>query len=741
MLRKLHGFPGLVAALLLVVLATSGVILSVVPALERSAATVPAVGEISVADLADRVVANYPGTEQIERSLSGEVVVYYNRDGQPGADLVNPLTGEGIAAYQPSAWLRWVKNLHRSFLMDDAGRMLAGILAALMVLICLSGMSMLARRMGGWKALLRPISGSGSPRVHAELARFAVIALLLSALTGSYMSAVRFGLLPEGSNTEPSFPAQVSGGTPAPAGSLNALKSVDVNELRELVFPYPDDPTDVYSLSTTEGSGFVDQSTGELLHYQPRSAGSQFQHWMIRLHTGEGLWWLGLILGIAALTVPVLSFTGLQIWWRRRSSSIRLGESASIEAADAVILVGSEGNTTWGFAKDLQNKLDQAGKKVHCASMNNLAEHYPKASVLFVLTSTYGNGEAPSSASQFMARLEHFRANDGLEFVVLGFGDQQFPKFCQYALDVDAALSSKGLQQMHPVTRIDRGSAMQFREWGEAVGERMGISLALTHTPAPAVTSDFELVERVDYGVAVNAPTSILRFKPVSSDRKLWQILFFRNRQHAPAFEAGDLFGVAPPGGQTARFYSLASSSSDGQLEICVRRQTNGLCSGYLHSLKPGDRITGFIQQNPGFRPAGGAKPIILVGAGAGIGPLAGFIRKNTERNPMYLYWGGRNPQSDFLYKPELGRYLDDHRLTGLNTAFSRSAEKTYVQDAIVADETALQQLIEIGAQILVCGGRDMAAGVKQVFDSILEPLSMDVDALRAEGRYLEDVY
>ena len=741
MLRKLHGLPGLVAALLLVVLATSGVVLSVVPALERSAATVPAAGELSVADLAERVVAQYPGTEQIERSLSGEVVVYYNRDGQPGAYLVNPLTGEGIAPYQPSTWLRWVKNLHRSFLMDDVGRMLAGVLAALMVLICLSGTFLLARRLGGWKAMLRPIAGSGSPRIHAELARFAVIGLLLSALTGSYMSAVRFGLLPEAANTEPSFPAQVSGGTPAPVGSLIALRSVDVNELRELVFPYPDDPTDVYSLSTTAGSGFVDQSTGELLQYQPRSDGSQFQHWMIRLHTGEGLWWLGLILGIVALTVPVLSFTGLRIWWQRRSSSIRLDESASIEAADAVILVGSEGNTTWGFAKDLQNKLNQAGKKVHCAPMNDLAEHYPKASVLFVLTSTYGDGDAPSSANQFMTRLERFQAGDRLEFAVLGFGDQQFPKFCQYALDVNAALGSKGLQQMHPVTRIDRGSALQFREWGEIISEHMGIALALTHNPAPVVTSEFELVERVDYGVAVNAPTSILRFKPAQSDRNLWQRLCFRNRQHLPDFEAGDLFGVAPPGDQVARFYSLASSSSDGQLEICVRKQTNGLCSGYLHSLKPGDQINGFVQHNPGFRPARGATPIILVGAGAGIGPLAGFIRKNTERNPMYLYWGGRNPQSDFLYQPELGRYLDDQRLTGLNTAFSRSAESAYVQDAIVADEASLRQLIEVGAQILVCGGRDMAAGVKQVFDSILEPLCMDVDKLRAEGRYLEDVY
>ncbi|MBQ0832665.1 PepSY domain-containing protein [Marinobacter sp.] len=741
MLRKLHGLPGLVAALLLMVLATSGVVLSVVPTLERSAATVPVAGELSVADLAERVVANYPGTEQIARSLSGEVVVYYTRDGHPGADLVNPLTGQGIAPYQPSAFLRWVKNLHRSFLLDDAGRMLAGVVAALMVLICLSGAFVLARRLGGWNAMLRPIAGSGSPRIHAELARFAVIGLLLSALTGSYMSAVRFGFLPDGASTELSFPADVSGGTPAPAGTLSALKGVDINELRELVFPYPDDPTDVYSLSTTQGSGFVDQATGELLQYQPHSAGNQFQHWMVRLHTGEGLWWLGLILGVVALTVPVLSFTGLRIWWQRRAFCIRLGESASIEAADAVILVGSEGNTTWGFAKDLQGKLKQADKKVHCAPMNDLAEHYPKATVLFILTSTYGDGDAPSSANQFMTRLEHFQADNGLEFVVLGFGDQQFPKFCQYALDVDAALSSKGLQQLHPATKINRGSAPQFREWGEVISKHMGIPLVLTHNPAPAVTSEFELVERVDYGVAVNAPTSILRFKPLQSDRNLWQRLCFRNRQRLPDFEAGDLFGVAPPGDQATRFYSLASSSSDDQLEICVRKQTHGLCSGYLHSLDPGDRIAGFIQKNPGFRPAGGATPIILVGAGAGIGPLAGFIRKNTQRNPMYLYWGGRNPKSDFLYQPELGRYLDDQRLTGLNTAFSRSAESAYVQDAIVADEAALQQLIEIGAQILVCGGRDMAAGVRQVFDSILQPMHLDVDALRTEGRYLEDVY
>ena len=130
-----------------------------------------------------------------------------------------------------------------------------------------------------------------------------------------------------------------------------------------------------------------------------------------------------------------------------------------------------------------------------------------------------------------------------------------------------------------------------------------------------------------------------------------------------------------------------------------------------------------------------------MIGAGAGIGPLTGFIRKNTARNPMYLYWGGRSPNSDFLYQPELGHYLEDQRLTGLSTAFSRSEEKAYVQDRLLQDQTALRQMVDTGAQILVCGGRDMAAGVKQVLEEILRPLRLEVDDLRAQGRYLEDVY
>jgi sulfite reductase (NADPH) flavoprotein alpha-component len=176
-------------------------------------------------------------------------------------------------------------------------------------------------------------------------------------------------------------------------------------------------------------------------------------------------------------------------------------------------------------------------------------------------------------------------------------------------------------------------------------------------------------------------------------------------------------------------------------LEICVRKHEGGLCSGFLHDLKIGASVEAFIQPNPQFRPASGAHPVILIGAGTGIGPLAGFIRHNTAKHPMHLYWGGRNPASDFLYEPELNRYLADHRLTALRPAFSQVQDRSYVQDRLISDALTLRALIENGAQVLVCGSREMAKGVMQALDNVLAPLHLSVLALKAQGRYREDVY
>jgi sulfite reductase (NADPH) flavoprotein alpha-component len=63
------------------------------------------------------------------------------------------------------------------------------------------------------------------------------------------------------------------------------------------------------------------------------------------------------------------------------------------------------------------------------------------------------------------------------------------------------------------------------------------------------------------------------------------------------------------------------------------------------------------------------------------------------------------------------------------------------VQDSLRKDALHLRDMIAGGAQIMVCGGRDMAQGVKDVLAEVLSPIGLDPVTLKAAGRYAEDVY
>jgi len=727
MLRRLHSVPGLLLALLLVVTAVSGAALSLVPALDRMTYPVVQPGR-SVAELAADVSARHPGVTRIAVRPNGAVTAAFD-DGDGGIEVVDPATGAAIGPYAPSQTVRWLTNLHRSFLADDAGRLLAGAASLAMVLLVVSGAFLLVRRAGSWRAMAGPMRGSPSQRWHAELSRLAAVGLLLSALTGAWMSAGTFGLLPGGAASP--APATSSTGPAAPVASLEGLRSVDLTMLRDLSFPSPDDPTDVFALRTVDGEASIDRVTGQVLAMAPTTAWDRVGAAVLALHTGRGACALGLVLGLCASCVPALAVSGTLVWWRRRANRDFVRPSVPAADADTVILVGSEGGATWGFAATLQAGLEAHGHRVHVAAMNDLAPVHLRAHRLLILCATAGDGGAPASGTTFLERLGQL---DGcVPSAVLGFGDRCFPRFCQYAEDVQAALSRRGWPEILPMKRVDRQSAQEFAAWGRDLGAALGHDLNLEHVAVQPRTSVFELVGREDFGNDVGAPVAILRFAmPIRADG---------SRSRLPAFAPGDLVGVVPPGSAMPRFYSLASSDADGMLELCVRHRPGGLCSSFLHGLQPGDRMDAFIRENPGFRPARGSTPLILIGAGAGVGPLAGFVRANASGRPVHLYFGGRSPASDFLYEHEFAQHLAERRLTSLRTAFSRTPEPAYVQDRIAADAAHLRELIRHGAQVLVCGGRDMAQAVGHALDRVLDPLGTDLATLKASGRYVEDVY
>ncbi len=742
MIRQAHSILGLTAAVLVVILAITGAILSINPAVERSQAKVMGTSAITVAELSGQLATRYSQVEQLQRTPSGTLIVYFTDGDRAGAERIDPFTAAPIGPYSSTPVKTWLKNLHRSYLLDTPGRVSASIGALLMLLLIISGSIMLVKRSGGWRYIFRPIQGTPPQRLHTQVGRLALVGLLISATTGLYMSLETFELIPDHQTSEPAFPDQVDGGEPAAISTLAALQDIPVSELRELVYPYPQDLNDVYSIKTQRGMGFIDQSTGQLLVFEPYNTQQNIYEFIYMLHTGEGLWWLALLLGLTALSVPLMTWTGIQVWWRRRSAIPRISNNSKAQLADIIILVGSENNSTWGFAKNLHDALNLAGYRVHTASMNSLADTYPQAKRLFILTATYADGDAPASATQFLKRLAQVPDSAAVPYAVLGFGDRQFSKFCGYAEQVTQALQSKGWPDLLATELVDRQSSQTFTRWGEAIGEKIGAPLTLNYSPPRQKTVTLQLAERMNYGEQVQAPTAVLGFKVTEDTQSTGWLQRLLKKPKLPHFEAGDLVGILPPGNPIPRYYSLASASGGGILEICVRKQQGGLCSSALHGLKIGEAIEGFIQKNPQFRPASGKQPIILIGAGTGIGPLIGFIRNNRARHPMYLYWGGRNPESDFLYEQELNKYLSDHRLSGLNAAFSRmSKDSGYVQDKLITDAEHIRHLVQKDAQILVCGGRKMAAGVITAMNDILAPIKLDVTTLKAEGRYREDVY
>ncbi len=735
MLRKLHKILGLAAAALLVVAALSGAMLSAVPALDRATAPAPAEPGASVAALAEKVAAALPAVEQIRRAPSGRITAYAVERGRDLAFVIDPATGAAVAPYTPSAFVGWLTNLHRALFLGNAGRLLTAAGALALLVLAISGLRLTARRMGGWRRFFARPAGPPGSRLHVAAARLAAPGLLLSTVTALLLTAATFNLIP--APAAPGFPAAASGQTGARFSDMPLLVATPVAALRELTLPIPGRARDVVALKTDRGSGYVDQGTGATLSWAAAGPWQRLTDTVYRLHTGEGAWLLGLLLGLAALAVPVMAISGLGLTARRAPGAPRIRANARPGQADTILLVGSEGGSTWGFAASLHAALRAAGHAVHVAPMSAFApERYGRAQRLLVLAATYADGDAPASARGFLQRVAALPSAPRFPLAVLGFGDRSFPAFSGYARAVAAAAEAIGWPMLLPPDEVNRQSSEDFARWGRALGQALGQPIALRHHPRPPRSTALRLVSRRDYGAGTPAPVAILRFALPPQG-----MLARLTHRALPRFAAGDLLGVLPEGDTRPRFYSLASARGDGFVEICVRQLPGGLCSGQLLALAPGDSIRAFVRRNPGFRPATGGRPVILIGAGSGIGPLAGFIRANGSGRPMHLYFGARHPDSDFLYAEELHAWQAEGRLSGLTTAFSRAEARRYVQDALSQDRSRILDLLDKGAQVLVCGGREMAAGVAATLTEILAPRGLGLATLKRENRYVEDIY
>ncbi|MGB3449361.1 MAG: PepSY domain-containing protein [Giesbergeria sp.] len=727
--KAIHRWLGLTVGALAVVLGITGAILAFDPVQEAWQAPA-APGDLSVATLVERVTRTVPDAEEIRHLPSGAIVVFGFVGDEAQAHYVDPADGRVLGAWQPSALPRWVKNLHRSLLLGDAGRWGAAGIALAMGLICISALVLLLRRMGGWRRLGARVRGSLAQRIHVVTGRVVLAVLCLTSLTALTMSASTLGLVTLDTGTEPDVVSVVTGQTALPGAQLSALQNLAVRDLRKLNFPDASDPEDIWSVATLQGEGWVDRYSGNMLAWQDATFAQRIYDWALVLHTGESAWPWAVVLGLVGASVLLFWLSGVVIWWQVRSQTPQITGNSPLAQADVLIFVASEGGSTWGFAQALQDALIHSGHRVHTGAL----EHFqtaPATRQVFVLAATYGEGQAPAHAKDALERIAKLTTS-AVPVTVLGFGDRQYPAFCAFAEALEQTLRARGWPALLPLECIHQQSSQQFTRWGQALAQALGEPLVLDYVPRVPSTTALTLVARQGYREHSDEPTAILRFA--------WPAQGGGAR--LGHFAAGDLVGILAPGSAVPRYYSLASGSQDGFLEICVRLLPGGLCSTHLLGLQPGDSIAAFIRSNPGFALPRTRRPVLLIGAGTGVAPLAGFIRRNDRHTPMHLYFGGRDPAQDFYFGPEIQRWLGEGRLASVQTVFSRIPEGGgYVQDALRRDAERVRALLAQGALVRVCGSRAMAKGVAEALDAILAPLHLSVAQLKAKERYAEDVF
>ncbi|GAA2736483.1 cytochrome P450 [Streptomyces nogalater] len=184
-----------------------------------------------------------------------------------------------------------------------------------------------------------------------------------------------------------------------------------------------------------------------------------------------------------------------------------------------------------------------------------------------------------------------------------------------------------------------------------------------------------------------------------------------------------------------------------------------GTGSGHLAALRPGDTVYARVQPcREAFRIDGSA-PVVMVAAGTGLAPFRGAVadrlaalRSGAELPPALLYFGCDAPDADYLHADEL-RAAERAGAVTLRPAFSAAPVKgaAFVQHRIAAESDEVWRLLSAGGRVYVCGdGARMAPGVRAAFRTLYrdhtpgagtEQAERWLDALVADGRYVEDVY
>jgi sulfite reductase (NADPH) flavoprotein alpha-component len=701
--RYSHLVLAISSFLLVSVAAITGIILAFDPVIQKTQQyKIAELDQITLAETLPVLRKNY--LEITEFSIDANQFVLLKGTDLQGKSVnayIDPKSGKTIGAPQKkSEFFQWVTTLHRSLFLHETGRLLMGITAFLLLLIATSGTILILQRQRGFKRFFNKIiKESFAQYYHVFLGRLTLIPIILITITGTYMSLLRFKVVPEQKISHKiDFDALKSTPEKKP-GEFQIFKNTKLTDVKTVEFPFSEDVEDYYLLKLQNRELTVNQLTGEILDEVPYSNSAMLAALSLDLHTGRTNIVWAIILAVASGNILFFIYSGFVITLNRRKSRIK--NKFKSNQCEYIILIGSENGTTFRFGMALQQQLLKSGNKSYITELNKYTV-YPEAKHIIVLTATYGLGDAPTNAAKFAGLLEKNPQTHPVDFSVLGFGSHAYLDFCKFAYEVNNILSlqawAKPLMEIHTVN--DK-SPDDFKEWVSVWSQLSGIPLSISTELLQIKPKRLQTLKVLDKTDQVHEDGSFLiRLQALKNLR----------------FNSGDLLAIYPANDFRERLYSIGKINQELQLSVKLHKE--GLGSGYLYQLEPGQQIKARVISNSHFHFPGKASRVVMVSNGTGIAPFLGML---SEKNlaECHLYCGFRGASSFNLYQSSVQSYLADGRLSKLHLAYSRENEKHYVKDLLLRDAGFIADTLKNKGVIMLCGSLAMQQNVTELLEEI----------------------
>ncbi len=724
--RYSHLALALTAALFLFLASVTGVILAIESAGNNLAvppSTAP--NQVTLAMALPALGKKYTEINSLSVDEQGRVSIRaLDENGDDVQAVIDPATGAVLGtAPKQNDFYKWVTAFHRSLFLHEAGRFFIGLSAFLLMLITVSGLVLVVQRQGGISRFFKKIVRENSAQFyHVTLGRLLLVPVFIIALSGTWLSLVRFGIIPE-KKIQHAVPAQPEETVRRPVDSFAIFQQIRFSELRSLEFPFADDPEEYYLLKLRDRELVVNQFDGSILSEEKYPFSNLSAAWSLDLHTGRtsSIW--AIVLGIASLNMLVFMYTGFAITLRRRRG--RISNKFTAAEAKLVILVGSENGATLQVAVQLHRQLLAAGQVAYLAEANQYGL-FPQVQWLLVCTSTYGLGEPPVNATRLLKLIESHPQDHIVQTAVLGFGSDAYPDFCAFGRETHAVLSRQPwAQSLIGFHTVNNQSTEDLLCWIRQWNNLSGITLATTpglYSQVPEGLKKLKVLERT---AADESNTFALTLAPAGVAR----------------FTSGDVLAVYPLNDQHERLYSIGRTGK--QMRLLVKLHPQGLGSHYLYNLNAGDLIKARIVDSNHFHFPAKAPAVIMVANGTGIAPFLGMLAQNTKAVPCYLYCGFRRRTSLVVQHGQVATDAMEHgRLQGFALALSQEGDKCYVMDLIRRDAAQIAGFLQQGAVLMICGSLAMQQDVeKAVHEIVAARNGHDLAYYREKGQVMTDCY